>query len=55
MTIGMLFWILMILAFLSWGGVWFIADARFGYVNNVVVWVCLALLGWHVFGAAIHG
>jgi hypothetical protein len=53
MTIGLLFWIIMIIGFLFglytnrttlpvWAG------------NSLVQWVLFALLGWAVFGAAIH-
>lgn len=55
MSIAMLFWVIMILWLLSWWGAWVITDPRIGHASNLIVWVCLALLGWHVFGAAIHG
>jgi hypothetical protein len=55
MSIAMLFWVIMILWLISWGGAWFVPDPRMGYIGGFIVWVCLALLGWHVFGAAIHG
>lgn len=54
MSIGFLFWLLMVLWLIfgifypSWG-VWGVA---FG--GNLLLWIIIALLGWKVFGAAIH-
>ncbi len=53
MSIGLLFWVIMIIGFLFgiysnrtnpmvWAG------------NSLVLWILLALLGWAVFGAAVH-
>lgn len=53
MNIGLLFWVIMILGLifglytnrakpLEWAG------------SNLVYWVLLALLGWKVFGPALH-
>ena len=53
MSIALLFWILMIIGLLFglytnratpilWAG------------NSLVLWILLALLGWGIFGAAIH-
>lgn len=58
MTIGLLFWILMILwlvfgFFVYWpAGV----PARFYPIGgHLLLWILLALLGWKVFGPALHG
>jgi len=57
MTIGLLFWILMILWFvfaLAWNAGW--APGSYGPLgNSVLLFVLFALLGWHAFGAPIHG
>ncbi len=52
MSFALLFAILMIL----WAISWFTTIASpFGiYVNNVLIWILFALLGWHVFGPLIH-
>jgi hypothetical protein len=54
MSIGLVFWILMLLALLSWVGAWMNVDPRIGHVSGLLLWVLLALLGWHDFGAMIH-
>lgn len=52
MPIGILFWMLMVL--------WIIFGAWANWPNytwvgsNLLLWVLLALLGWHDFGAIIH-
>jgi hypothetical protein len=55
MSIGLLFWVLMILWFFGWLG------TRFGglygpflYANEFLFFVLLFLLGWHAFGFVIH-
>lgn len=55
LTFGVLFWLLMILWFISWCGV------RFGglvgpylYANEILFFILLFLLGVHVFGWPIH-
>jgi hypothetical protein len=52
MPIGILFWMLMIIwiVFGSYS-VW-PNYALFG--GNLLLWVLLALLGWHAFGSIIH-
>lgn len=52
MPIGLLFWILMILAVLAWIGAifWPVVPV---WSSTVVVFVLLALLGWKVFGPAL--
>ena len=53
MSIAMIFWIIMIVGLLFHG---YNNRATLGNwaMSNLVVWVLLALLGWAVFGAAIH-
>jgi hypothetical protein len=59
MTKGLLFWILMILwlifgLFTTWpaGGGALVVFAPVG--GMLLLWILLALLGWQVFGAAVH-
>jgi hypothetical protein len=57
MTIGLVFWIIMLLWFLyaiawHWGTVP-AAWAPFG--NAVLLFILFLLLGWHAFGAPVHG
>lgn len=57
MTIGLPFWILMII-WLVFGFLvyWPAAGARLYPVGgHLLLWILLALLGWKVFGPAIHG
>ena len=53
MTLALMFWIIMVV-FLLFGG--YSNRAAFGTwaMNGLVIWVLFALLGWAVFGAAIH-
>ena len=53
MPIGLLFWILMLLSivFWGWGSPW---NDRGPFVNSLVLYVLLFLLGWKVFGFALH-
>jgi hypothetical protein len=53
MAIGLLFWVIMIIGLL-FGGYTNRATIGVWAINNLVLWVLLALLGWAVFGAAIH-
>jgi hypothetical protein len=57
MSIGILFWILMILRLVLYGFVWFSPNLNptFSRVPNIFLWVLLALLGWAVFGPIIQG
>lgn len=57
MTLGLMFWILMLLWFFyaiawHWGTVP-AAWAPFG--NAVLLFILLFLLGWHAFGPPVHG
>ncbi len=56
MSIGLLFWVLMVLWFFSWAGsAWGSAQwPWFGHVNSLLFFVLLFLLGWHSFGFVIH-
>jgi len=53
MSIAILFWILMIISFIF--GLWasWPLNPKSGGLN-LLLFVLLALLGWKVFGAAIH-
>jgi hypothetical protein len=56
MTLGLVFWILMLfwLVFGFWQ--YRLAPANYPLVGgNVLLFVLLLLLGWHEFGAPIHG
>ncbi len=54
MSIGLLFWILMIIGlfFGGWLNYPFNTNGR-GFGGFLVLWVLLALLGWQVFGPAL--
>lgn len=57
MSIGLLFWILMILWFV-FGWVYQTNPAVFGsygwFGNSLLLFILLFLLGWHEFGFVIH-
>lgn len=53
MPIGIIFWFLMIVWLLSYFGIWFTSDTRLGYVNSLLLWVVIALLGIGVYGSMI--
>ena len=55
MTIGFVFWLLMLLCLLF--GAWSnFRPLPYGPVwNNLLLWILLFLLGWKVFGWPIHG
>jgi hypothetical protein len=55
MSIGTLFWILMILSFLGWGWGRPWSNPGWGWGSDLLVFVLLFLLGWHSFGFVIHG
>lgn len=57
MSLGVLFWILFIVALIfgAWGyrgadGTW---QWR-GLVGGIVLWVLLGILGWHAFGGPVR-
>lgn len=57
MTISVLFWMLFILTLLFGGWGWTMPTAppftRWG--SSFMILILIAILGWKVFGAAIHG
>lgn len=57
MTIGLAFWVIMlvglIFGFATWRGA--IAGSYGWYGNSLLVFVLFLLLGWKVFGAPLHG
>lgn len=57
MSIGFLFWLLMILwlvfGFWHWGPTTPANYWPFG--GHILLWILLALLGWHEFGFILHG
>lgn len=54
MTIGLLFWILMLL-WLVWGIIQAWPNWQPFVGGNLLLWVIIALLGWKVFGPMLHG
>ncbi len=56
MSIGLLFWILMVLWFFSWlGRNWAPGVAPWAIgASDLLFFVLLFLLGWHAFGFVIH-
>jgi hypothetical protein len=55
MQLGLLFWIIMIIVLIFGGGMWmYPANPYFGRGFPFITWICLAILGWAVFGPAIH-
>jgi hypothetical protein len=55
MSIGLLFWVLMILWFFSWMGTrWGGMAGPWVYASELLMFVLLFLLGWHAFGFVIH-
>ena len=53
MTMGLLFWILMLLWLLF--GLWSNWPNYRPLGNNLLLFILLLLLGWKAFGAPIHG
>ncbi len=53
MSIQLLFWVIMVVGFVF--GFYNNREQPMGWLgNSLVIWVLLALLGWQVFGAAVH-
>lgn len=52
MSISILFWVIMLIWLLF--GFWSNWPNYKAVGGGIIVWVLLALLGWAVFGAAIH-
>ena len=54
MTIGLVFWILMLLWLVL--GLWQVWPNWQGWApGNLLLFILLLLLGWHAFAAPIHG
>jgi hypothetical protein len=53
MTLGLAFWILMLLWLVF--GVWHAYPNYFLVGGSLLLFILLLLLGWKVFGAPIHG
>jgi hypothetical protein len=57
MSIGVLFWVLMIL-WLLFGFFYNTSPSRFGPYgwagNSLLLFILMALLGWEIFGPALH-
>ena len=53
MSIALVFWILILLG-LVLGGITNKTTLGTYISNNLIIWVLFALLGWAVFGAAVH-
>ena len=55
MSIGLIFWILMLLWFLSWvGSVYGPGQYPWVHASTVMLFILLFLLGWKAFGFAVH-
>lgn len=57
MTRGFIFWLVMLLWFLAWLGV-FMAPRDFmwaGHASSALLFLLLGLLGWQVYGPAVKG
>lgn len=53
MSIGLLFWVIMVVGLLF--GLYTNRASIYVWAgNNFILWILLALLGWAVFGPAIH-
>lgn len=54
MSIALLFWVIMIIWLLF--GLWsnYPTGGVKGFGGTLIEWIVIALLGWAVFGAAIH-
>jgi hypothetical protein len=56
MTIALLFWVIMLICLLfgAWSNFPFSGANARSVGFSFIVWVLLALLGWQVFGPALH-
>jgi apolipoprotein N-acyltransferase len=54
MSIGLLFWVLMVLWIVSWIGTRWGPYTTYVYASEFLFFVLLFLLGWHSFGFIIH-
>lgn len=56
MTIGLCFWILMLIWLVFGLAAWQGVVGAYGWVGNtMLLFILLLLLGWHSFGAPLHG
>ncbi len=55
MSIGLLFWIIVIIGFVLWGWVTWTPNAPYAPYHPIIWWILIVLLGWGVFGPPIHG
>ena len=53
MTISLAFWILMLIWLVF--GVWYSWPNHVAVGGNLLIFILFGLLGWHAFGAPIHG
>jgi O-antigen ligase len=53
MTLGNAFWVLMLLWLVF--GMWVTWPNHYMVGGNLLLFILLLLLGWHAFGAPIHG
>jgi len=54
MSMGSIFWTLMIIWLVLWGATtWGPGAAQFGWAPNILLFVLLFLLGWHDFGFVV--
>jgi hypothetical protein len=55
MSIGLLFWVLMVFWILSWvGTTWGGLAGPYIHASTLLFFILLFLLGWHAFGFIIH-
>jgi hypothetical protein len=55
MSIGFIFWLIMLLWIISWLGTrWGGWGGPFVYANEILILILFFLLGWHDFGFIIH-
>ena len=58
MSMGLIFWVLMLLWFvfaMAWSWGWAPISSSGPWVNSVWLFILFLLLGWKVFGAPVHG
>ena len=55
MTLGLLFWLMMVLWFVLWivNFTGYVAGPYYGHVSNLFLFIMFLILGWGVFGAPI--
>lgn len=55
MSIGLIFWIIMLLWIISWAGsTWGGWSGPFIHANSILIFILLFLLGWHAFGFIVR-